>query len=80
MQKAQWPATRLLYLFPVRVQPLPIIGTLLVAQHLKRVSSMPAVDTDDSLNDNPEDPVQHPKLTGRFSEGSGYDATSQPRR
>ena len=29
---------------------------------------------------DPEDLVQHPKLTGRFSEGSGYDATSQPRR
>lgn len=51
MPKAQWSATRLLYLFPVRVQPLPTMGTLAMAQHLKRVSSMPAVDTDDSLND-----------------------------
>lgn len=51
MPKAQWPATRLPYLFPVRVQPLPIMGTLPVAQHLKRVSSMRAVGTDDSLND-----------------------------
>ena len=51
MPKAQWSAARLLYLSPARVQALPIMGTLLVARHFKRVSSMPAVDTDDRMND-----------------------------